>query len=245
MPHNLKSAPPKNAFILAAGKGTRLRPHTNNKPKPMVCVHDKPIIHHILDKLVDENIQNVTINTSYLGHVIEDYLGTQITPPLYFSHEDELLETGGGVKKALHTMKDQPFFLINGDAFWVDPSTQDTALKQLIQTWDESAMDILLLLQPVDRMKLTQGVGDYHMSKTGQLTRAEKSSGDYMFTGIRIVHPRVFNDTPDGFFSFLECMDKAQGNSKLFGVSYNGDWHHISTPEDLENVNSHSDRVTK
>lgn len=235
-----------SAFILAAGKGTRLRPYTDDKPKPMVEVHGKPLVSHIIDKLVTQSVDNITINTSYLGHVLEDYLTTQDTPPLFFSHEDELLETGGGVKKALHTMNGEPFYLINGDAYWVDEKPNSSALKQLQGAWDNDSMDMMLLLQPISSMSLTGGVGDYRMDETSRLERAKDLNGEYMFTGIRIVHPRVFEGTPDGAFSFLECMDKAQEQGRLFGVSYeDGQWHHISTPQDLNAVNADKDAKQK
>lgn len=228
-----------SAFILAAGKGTRLRPYTDDKPKPMVEVHGKPLVSLIIDKLVAQDVNNITVNTSYLGNVLEEYLTAQDTPPLYFSHEDELLETGGGVKKALHTMNNEPFYLINGDAYWVDDAPEQSALQQLQDIWDNGKMDMVLLLQPISNMSLTDGVGDYHMDDKGRLTRAKDSSGKYMFTGIRITHPRVFDGTPDGAFSFLECMDNTQEQGRLFGVSYeNGQWHHISTPKDLDAVNA-------
>ena len=241
-----QNSKPNNAFILAAGKGTRLRPHTNDKPKPMVEVHGQPIITHIIDKLSAEKVSNITVNTSYLGKVLEDYLTHHQTPSLYFSHENELLDTGGGVKNALHTMKNQPFYLINGDAYWVDDSKENSALSQLYNVWDDSQMDILLLLQPQEIMTLTKGVGDYDMDGNGALTRTKDLSGEYMFTGIRIVHPRIFEQTPDAAFSFLECMDKAQENGRLHGVHYQeGIWHHISTPDDLNAVNNDGNQKQK
>ena len=229
---------PESAFILAAGKGTRLRPHTNDKPKPMVVVHNKPIIEHIIDKLSNANIQNITINTSYLGHLIESYFTAHKKINLNFSHEDQLLETGGGVKKALSTMKNKPFYIINGDAYWIDKTRDNTALQLLENNWNANKMDILLLLQPVTKMSATKGVGDYHMNEDGQLKRSLDLTGNYMFTGIRITSPNVFDNTPDGAFSFLECMDTAQENGRLYGVNYQGAWHHISTPNDLNAVNN-------
>ena len=229
---------PESAFILAAGKGTRLRPHTIDKPKPMVAVKNQPIIKHIIDKLALENIHNITVNANYLSNILENYLNSLNIQSLHFSHEKKLLDTGGGVKNALHAMRDQPFFLINGDAFWIDEVTEQSALKQLSDVWDNSKMDILLLLQSTDKMTLTKPVGDYHIDD-GMPVRAKDSSGTHMFTGIRIVHPRIFQNYKEDCFSFLECMDKAEHQRRLHAVEYqNGIWHHISTPEDLEAVNS-------
>ena len=229
---------PDHAFILAAGKGTRMRPHTNNIPKPMVIINDRPIIDYTVEKLENAGVKNITINLYYLGDRIENHFKDKRSPNITFSKETELLETGGGVKLALHTMDNEPFYLINGDAFWNDKKGEKTALEQLKTNWNPEKMDILLLLQPVNNMSLTKGVGDYNIDKDGIATRTPDKSGAYMFTGIRIVNPKVFKDTPDGAFSFLECMDKAQKNKRLYGTEYKGNWHHISTPEDLKNINN-------
>ncbi len=227
----------EHAFILAAGHGSRLRPHTNDKPKPMVALNGKPIIDYTIDKIKQFGIHNITINLYYLGDVIKKYFASPQDINITYSQENELLDTGGGVKKALHNMQGKPFFLINGDAFWQDRTSSSSALEQLAKAWDPEKMDILLLLQPVDTMQLTQGVGDYNIQHNCQITRTADKSGSHMFTGIRIVHPRVFENTPDDAFSFLECMDQVQEEGTLYGISYDGQWHHISTPEDLSRVN--------
>lgn len=231
----------ESAFILAAGKGTRLRPYTDERPKPMVEVAGRPLIDYILDKLVIEGVKNVTINLSYLGDRIQNHLKDRHDININFSIENKLLETGGGVKNALHTMGGKPFFLINGDAFWDEGITQ-SALHNLAVNWDADKMDILLLLQDVQKMTLTHGVGDYDIIDTAPLKKCERSlnqKGAYMFAGVRVVNPSIFDNTPEGAFSFLTLMDQAQEQLRLFGVVHEGQWHHISTPEDLESVNAH------
>ncbi len=227
---------PEHAFILAAGQGTRMRPHTDDKPKPMVTINNKPILEHTLEKLENAGVKNVTINLYYLGDRIEKHFKDRQAPVITFSHETELLETGGGVKFGLHTMADKPFYLINGDAFW-DDTEELSALDQLAEAWDPDTMNILLLLQPASQMSSTKDVGDYNMTKDGRLTRTDDGSGQYIFTGIRITKPSALDNTPEGAFSFLECMDKAQEAGTLYGIEYKGEWHHISTPEDLDRVN--------
>ncbi len=227
---------PVHAFILAAGKGTRLRPHTDDKPKPMVEVDGKPILEHTLEKLVKTGIKHVTINLFYLGDRVKNYFKDYTATNITFSEETELLETGGGVKFALDTMEKKPFYLINGDALWTDKEGQN-ALDQLAEAWNSNKMDILLLLQPVNKMSVTKGVGDYNMDEDGRLTRTADGSGQYMFTGIRITKPSVLDNTPTGAFSFLKCMDNAQEAGTLYGIKHQGKWHHISTPDDLEAVN--------
>ena len=232
-----KTYKPDHAFILAAGQGRRLRPYTDTIPKPMVPVNGRPILDHTLQKLTEASVSNVTINLNYLGDRIKNHLEGRQSPVIHFSDEKTLLDTGGGVKKALETMENQPFYLINGDAFWTEGSDK-TALDRLADAWNPDKMDILLLLQPIENMVLTQGVGDYNLNENGQAVRALDKAGTYMFTGIRITKSNIFEATPDGAFSFLTLMDQAEKKGRLYGLMHDGDWHHISTPEDLERVNA-------
>jgi len=224
----------KTAFILAAGQGTRLRPYTNNIPKPMVSVAGKPIIEHITDKLKNIGAPTVIINLFYLGDVIKTHFKNS---NFIFSDEDKVLDTGGGVKHALTHIKEDNFFLINGDAFWVEDKNYN-ALEALNNTWNPDKMDILLFLQPVDKMKLTQGVGDYNLDENGRAIRSLDKTGAYMFAGIRLTKKPVVENINDDVFSFLKCMDEAEKKGKLFGLVSQCDWHHISTPEDLHSVNN-------
>ncbi len=227
---------PDHAFILAAGKGTRLRPYTDDRPKPMVPVNGVPILDYILEKLEKSGVTKTTINLNYLGDRIEKHLEDRSSSTITFSNETVLLDTGGGVKKALHTMGRNPFYIINGDALWTDKG--ESALDRLAKNWNPEIMDILLLLQPVQNMTLTHGVGDYDLNEKGHAVRSLDRTGTYMFGGIRIAKPEVFENTPDNAFSFLSLMDKAQEQGRLYGLIHEGDWHHISTPEDLERVNA-------
>lgn len=227
---------PDKAFILAAGKGTRLRPYTDTMPKPMVSVGGISIIRQTLQKLLQVGVTDVVVNTHHLAPVLEEHLAGIKTPNITLSHEDELLDTGGGVKKMLQHFEEKPFFLINGDALWEDKNGENTALLRLAERWNDAAMDMLLLLQPVSGMSLTNGVGDYRLNDDGRAIRTPGKDGEFMFAGVRIVHPRLFEGSPDGAFSFLQLMDKAQQSGRLFGLAHTGAWHHISTPEELERV---------
>lgn len=226
---------PEYAFILAAGEGTRLRPYTDTMPKPMVPVNGRPLIEYTLDKLKEVGVKHVTINIFYLGDrikkFVKEYKGLNIT----ISEEESLLNTGGGVKNALDTMGGKPFYLINGDALWED--TKSSALYSLASIWNNLDMDILLLLQPTKNMTLTHGVGDYNINQNNKVVRALNQDGQYMFGGIRIVNPSVFNDAADDAFSFLQLMDEAEKQNRLSAVVHDGEWHHISTPEELDRVN--------
>jgi MurNAc alpha-1-phosphate uridylyltransferase len=144
---------PDHAFILAAGMGSRLRPYTDTLPKPLVPVNGKAMIDHTLDKLVALGIREVTVNLHYMADRMQEHLGERLAPRLTYSWERELLDTGGGLKKALYTMGRKPFFIFSGDTLWEDGVSGNT-LANLAAAWDDS-MDLLLLLQPVDRMIMT------------------------------------------------------------------------------------------
>lgn len=228
---------PDRAFILAAGEGTRMRPLTNTLPKPMVELAGKPLIGHIIEKLAAEGVTDIGVNTHHLYDVIETYMANIQRPRIHVSRETALLNTGGGVKKALSILGTQPFYHINGDAFWTDGPVP--ALTRLAQAWNSSKMDILMLLIPVKKMILTQGVGDYDLDDEGKASRSKEQKGQLMFTGIRITSPNIFKNIAEEHFSFLSLMDQCEKQGRLHAIVHDADWHHISTPEDLSRVNAH------
>lgn len=230
--------PPTKAFILAAGKGTRLRPHTDTMPKPMVPVGGVPIIGRTLQKLDEAGVSDVMINLHHLPDVLETYLQKIQRPHIHYSHEDALLDTGGGVQKILPFFEGQDFFMINGDALWIE-GPGGPALDRLAAAWDPEAMDILLLLQPTGEMTLTGGVGDYDIAPDGRATRRPDKGGSHMFAGLRITTPRIFDRTIGEAYSFLALMDRTEAAGRLYGLVHDGEWHHISTPDDLARVDAH------
>lgn len=225
------------AFILAAGLGKRLRPYTDTMPKPMVPINNRPIIDYAVEDLANHGVNQIVVNTSYCAGVIHDHFVGDSKAEIILSHEEERLETGGGIKKALHYFGDEAFYIINGDALWQDPlESHKGALNQLASVWDASKMDILLLCMDCNDFEAKEVNGDYHIDKNSMATRSHDKTGTHMFTGIRICHPRIFDGSPDGYFSFLELMDKAEESGRLYAAEYKGIWHHISTAEDLERV---------
>ncbi len=228
--------PPDKAFILAAGKGTRLRPHTDTMPKPMVDIAGKSIIKRTIEKLAAAGVNKIVINTHHLADVIESHLSAFSFPEIIISREDALLDTGGGIKKVISHFGKDPFFVINGDALW-DDAPGENAFTRLADRWDNATMDILLLLEPKEYMAPSQFVGDYHLLPDGAAIRAKDKTGNHMFAGIRIAHPRIFDGVPDGVFSFLQLMDAAESAGRLYALPHNGAWYHISTPEDLADAN--------
>jgi N-acetyl-alpha-D-muramate 1-phosphate uridylyltransferase len=226
------SKAPEKAFILAAGLGTRMKPLTNAMPKPLAIVGGLTLLEHTLDQLEEAGVKDVVINTHHLADKITAKLKGRPSPALIYSHENVLLDTGGGIQKMLPHFGNDPFYVLSGDGLF----TGD-ALGLLAAAWNPAKMDILLLLQPLSAFKLTTGKGDYDLLPDGRAQRSLDKTGQYMFTSIRINHPRIFVSQRPEAFSYLELMDTAEKAGRLYGLVHDGDWHHISTVADLEAVN--------
>ncbi|MCW8834949.1 MAG: nucleotidyltransferase family protein [Rhodospirillales bacterium] len=223
---------PKKAMILAAGLGLRMRPITEKTPKALVPVRGETLIDRTLDRLQRSGVETVVVNLHHLGDKIRRHLSKREKPETVFSDEAELLETGGGIKKALPMLGDDPFFAINGDALWLNGPTR--ALERMAERWNEGEMDALLLLHSTVDAYGYEGMGDFVVDPVGSLTRRdEREAVPYLFTGIQMVHPRVFKDTPDGKFSMNVIYDRLIEAGRLFGIIHDGEWFHIGTPGGL------------
>lgn len=223
---------PKRAMVLAAGLGTRMKMLTENQPKPLVEVSGRAMLDTILDRVEAAGIEEVVINLHYLGEQIVTHLEGRPAPRISYSREEELLETGGGVKKALPLLGDAPFFVTNGDVCWLDGYSP--ALERLADQWNEDEMDGLLLLHPTVYAFGYDGVGDFHMDAAGRISRRkERGVAPFIYAGIQILHPRFFEGAPDGPFSLNLLYDRAIENERLFGIRHDGEWFHIGTPEEL------------
>ena len=232
---------PYKAFILAAGFGTRLRPYTDDRPKPMVEVNGRSLIYRTLDKLRAAKISEVVVNAHYKADVLaqhlNDYAAQHGDIIIHISRESDILDTGGGVKNALHYFDNKPFYVIAGDNLWEDGEIP--ALERLVKGWDSNKMDILTLMQPLESMKLTGGVGDYDLLENGLVRRSLDKSGAYMWSNIRLNHPLIYEDIEGKSFSFLDIMDKYEAQKRFSALVHDGNWHHISTPKDLETVDEY------
>jgi len=224
---------PSHAMILAAGLGTRMRPITDKTPKPLVRVNNRPLIDHALDRLVEGGVRHVIVNLHHFGEQIERHLGLRNEPDITFSWElDELLETGGGVRKALNELGEAPFWVVNSDSLWLNGPIN--MMSRMCQIWDEDRMDGLLLLHSTVDAYGYNGVGDFNAEADGRLARRpENEITPWLFTGVQILHPRLFRDAPDGAFSLNRLYDQALENGRLFGMVHDGEWFHVGTPEGL------------
>jgi MurNAc alpha-1-phosphate uridylyltransferase len=226
-------------MVFAAGKGVRMMPLTAHTPKPMLEVAGQPLLGHMLDRFAQAGVENVVVNAHHLPDIIAGYLPRRTTPKnLILSREQELLETGGGVRFALEHNRlstREPFYGANADILWTDGATP--ALNRLAQEWQRlgDAVDVLLLLVPMDKAwGLDSGKGDYAMNAQGQLTRLSNPQAPYVYGGVQITRPALYDGYAAGArFSNLEIFDAAQAKGRLYGLVHDGNWYHFSTPESL------------
>lgn len=225
---------PQSAFIMAAGLGKRMRPLTAITPKPLIEVNGKPMLDYNLDHLANSGVQNVVVNAHYLADQIEAHCKAYTNLNISISDErDALLETGGGLKKALPLLGDSPFYTLNGDSFWIEGARPN--LSWLMQCWDDTVMDMLLLLAPTVGAIGYTGQGDFLMDPAGALTRRPESRvAPYIYAGATITHPRALKDTPNGPFSLNYVFDRLIETGRLYGVRMDGMLLHVGTPKAIE-----------
>jgi N-acetyl-alpha-D-muramate 1-phosphate uridylyltransferase len=222
---------PTKAMVLAAGLGLRMRPLTERKPKPLVEVAGRPLLDHVLDKLVDAGIAEAVVNVHYLADQIIDHVASRKRPRLIISDErDQILGTGGGLVKALPKLGDAPFFHVNSDTLWIDGVRSN--LMRLAETFDPGRMDILLLMAPTASSIGYSGRGDYAMLPDGALRkRRENQVVPFVYAGAAIISPAIFADAPKGAFSLTQMFDRANEQERLFGLRLDGVWMHVGTPD--------------
>jgi N-acetyl-alpha-D-muramate 1-phosphate uridylyltransferase len=222
---------PTRAMIMAAGLGTRMRPLTNERPKPMVTVRGRTLIDHTIDRLVAAGVTMVVINLHYRADMLKAHLDKRTDIEIRYSDETgELLGTGGGVKRAMANFAGEPFFILNSDSVWVEGYVP--ALEAMKRAWDDTEMDGLLLLAAMTTAMGYEGVGDFRMDAVGHLARIpERETAPYAYTGVQIVHPRLFDGAPDGGFSTNVMWNRAIAKKRLYGIRLDGVWIHVGTPE--------------
>ena len=222
---------PRRAMVLAAGLGKRMRPLTDTLPKPLVAVAGKPLLDHVLDRLTDAGVEHAVVNVHYLGEKIVDHLKPRDRPKIAISDETGvLLETGGGVVKALPLLGDAPFYHINSDTIWIDGVKPN--LVRLAEAFDPARMDALLLLAPTAGSIGYDGRGDFAMTPDGVLERrGERAVAPFVYAGAAILSPRLFDGAPQGAFSLTVLFDRAIEAGRLFGLRLEGLWMHVGTPK--------------
>lgn len=214
---------PDTVMIFAAGRGTRMGPLTQTQPKPMITVAGKPLLDHAL-AIVDDtsDITQVIVNTHYLAEQIHAHLAGR---DILFSHEDTLLETGGGLKQALTLHETASVFTLNADAVWSGPNP----MQMLLNAWDPDRMDALMLLVPPNNAIGHLGQGDFTMAADGQLTRGP----GLVYTGCQIIKTPPVAQIEDHVFSLNEVWDVIRHSNRLFGLAYSGAWCDVGHPDGI------------
>jgi N-acetyl-alpha-D-muramate 1-phosphate uridylyltransferase len=220
------------AFVLAAGLGKRMRPVTATVPKPLVEVAGKALLDHALDRVAEAGIGTAIVNVHYLADLIEGHLARRTGGPATIVSDERaaLLETGGGIRKALPLLGDAPFVVLNSDSFWLEGPASN--LSRLIDGWDAGRMDCLLLVAPTATSLGYEGAGDFVMDPDGRLERrGEREVAPFIYAGVAILSPGLFAGTPEGAFSLNLLFDRAIDAGRLFGLRLDGQWLHVGTPE--------------
>lgn len=223
------------AMILAAGKGARMGSLSRHTPKPLVEVLGQSILRRAMQRLHAHGITRFAINVHHLAQKVRNDLSDEIDAgtALVSDETDMLLETGGGVKKALPLLAEDDFFVVNCDVVWRDEG--ETVLDKLRRVWDPSRMDVLLLMIPTEQAHGYDGVGDFFMDlsqsdEVGPLRfRDDASRSPFMFGAVQLVKAAMYDNTPDGAWSNREIFRRAAARGRLFGVVYKGDWFHVGT----------------
>ncbi len=222
---------PKSAMVLAAGRGTRMRPISNTVPKPLVEIGGRTLIDHAIDRLALVGVERVVVNVHYKAEMVAARLAAREHPHIEISREDELLETGGGVAHALPLLGEW-FFVVNGDVLWLDGT--DHALSRLAAAFDPAGMDAALLLQRTVTAVGYEGDGDYFLDPLGfPRRRGEREIAPFIFTGVQLLHRRLFDGIAERRFSLNRLYDRAERAGRLHAIVHDGEWYHIGTPEGL------------
>jgi len=222
---------PRRAMVLAAGLGTRMRPLTDTMPKPLVKVAGRALLDHVLDRLAEAKVERAVVNVHHFAGQIVDHVATRIKPQIVISDErGMLLDTGGGVVKALPELGDAPFFHLNADTLWIDGVKPN--LARLADNFEPATMDALLLLAPIAGSIGYHGRGDFNMASDGRLKpRPEREVAPFVYAGAAILSPSLFKDAPQGKFSLTTLFLRAAEEGRLSGLRLEGLWMHVGTPD--------------
>lgn len=221
------------AMILAAGRGTRMRPLTDTCPKPLLKAGQHSLIEHHIINLVNAGINEIIINHAWLGEQIVATLGngSRYSAKISYSAETHALETAGGIAKTLDFFLDQPFLVINGD-IWTDwqASQAFCMAKQL----DDNVLANLVLVDNPEH----HPQGDFKLLANGMVQAADNIQPTYTFAGIGVYQPSLFNKIkPSSAMPLAPVLKQAMLNNSVIGVHYTGNWFDIGTPARLESLN--------
>lgn len=224
---------PKTAMVFAAGLGTRMRPVTDTLPKPLIKVGGRALIDHCLDRFAEAGVERAIVNVHYLPEMIIQHLQHRTAPRIEISDErDLLLDQGGGIRKVLASLGDEPFFICNTDAFWLEGPVNN--LQRLADAWRPDAMDILLLVASTPHSIGVDWPGDFMMDTHGRLTRrGEAHVAPFVYSGVGIIKPQLFRNETREVFGLSQFFFDAAERGRLYGQRLDGLWLHVGRPETI------------
>ncbi len=225
----------RRAMVLAAGMGKRMRPLTATTPKPLIPVCGEALIDRAFDKLEAAGVETCVVNVHYLADLVEVHVARRPGLPRAVVSDERgvLLDTGGGIARALPLLGEEPFFLLNSDSSWIEGVRPN--LDHLVDAWNADEMDALLLLSEYVESVGYGGKGDFVIDPTGRLERrAERTIAPFAYAGAAILHPRLFEGCPPDAFSLNRLFDVAIAAGRLYGVQMEGLWLHVGTPEAVD-----------
>ena len=226
----MSESAPKVAMVLAAGLGVRMRPITETLPKPLVRIAGKALLDWGLDSLAEAGVTKAVVNVHYLADQIVAHVAPRRAPAVTISDErDGLLNSAGGIVKALPDLGEEPFFVINADTFWIDRGRPN--LRRLALEWDAARMDILLMLCNLGDATGHSGGTDFLLSADGRLSRAAGDPAGLIYAGAAIVHPRILAGAAAARDSLNRYFDAAIVAGRLFGMPLCGSWITVGTPD--------------
>jgi MurNAc alpha-1-phosphate uridylyltransferase len=215
-------------MIFAAGFGTRMGALTATQPKPMVAVAGRPLIDHALDQAEAAGADPIVVNLHYLGDQLAAYLADR--PVLLSWEHGKILETGGGLRKALPLLGHGPVATLNSDAAW----TGENAITQLEAAWDETAMDALLLVAPPERTVGHTAPPAFSMDDHGRLSRHSITGGaGYGYTCAQIIKTDMLAGLSDEVFSMWRLWEPMIAARRMYGLIHNGGWCDVGQPESI------------
>lgn len=238
---------PRTAMVLAAGLGKRMRPITDTMPKPLVKIAGRTLLDRGLDSLAEAGVERAVVNVHHFPEQIVAHVAPRRAPAVVISDEsDGLLDSAGGIVKALPELGTEPFYILNADTFWIDEAKSGGGkpnLERLALAWDAAEMDILLMLADLKSATGHSGGTDFLLAPGGRLQRAKGDASGLIYAGAAIVAPSIFAGAPQGTLSLNRYFDEAIEKGRLHGMKMRGNWITVGTPDAIPLAEAAVDRA--
>ena len=230
--------PLTHGMVLAAGLGLRMRPLTETTAKPLLTLQGRSLLDRALDRLEAAGVGQAVVNAHWHADQVAAAVAGRAGPAITLQREDGLLETGGGVTRALPLLGRDPFLVLNSDSFWIEGPRAN--LRGLVAGFEPAHMDALLLVASTATSLGYEGRGDFTMNAEGRLARrGERQVAPFLYAGVAVLAPGLFADAPAGAFSLNRIFDRAAASDRLFGLRLDGQWLHVGTPAAIAAAEAH------